>query len=401
MTQEYDGPSGFILSDAAIYAFTCQDIFPDLLSFAVAIPDHLKSLFLIPVRLEAASSIIPVIASRVASRRYADAMPTGDTDAAEMFGTQTFVNYDNEPEITNTDEGSIFDVDEGWSGRTKHQETNIDQNIQVPTETTFMNDVDMSQYQEYPYRTKEKPVRHSSVRQPRVALVRLAIKPEALTPHTPEKIKNNASSCIIKLISYDKRNRIFTFTANCGNGPHTVRALLSEVDQVALNCDCKFWQYNGPEYHAKRQQYMLDPQHGTAAPPDVRDPDRKYWLCKHAYATLRRLDSFVQDVVEENWDLDDKELLDTIDDNWDRLEGVAEVQLDDIEEDEDIQVDWEDIEDDDLDIQVDWDGSEDLAEQPVEDIDIEEPKETPEEEEEVLEESDEILEDEDEDESED
>jgi hypothetical protein len=375
MSKGYEGPQGFVLSDAAIYAFTCQDVYPDLLSFAVAIPDHLKQLFLIPIRLEAASNSIPILASRVASRRYGDgAMPTGDTDASGWFGTQTFVNYDNEPQITNTDEGSIFDIDEGWSGRTKHQETNIDQNIQVPTETTFMEDVDITQYQEYPYRTKEKPVRHSSIYEPVTVLVRLAIKPEALAPHTPTKIKENASLCTIQLVSYDRKNRIFTFTANCGHGPHKVRALLSEIDQVALNCDCKFWRYNGPEYHAKRQQYMLDPQHGTAAPPDIRDPDRKYWLCKHAYATLRHLDDFVQQVVEENWELDDAELLDAVDDNWDRLEGEIEVPLDDIEED-DITVDWDESpEEDDIELEIDWDTSEDLAEQPIEEIGIREPE---------------------------
>lgn len=338
----HDSPQGFILSEAAIYAYNIQDVYHDLISFAAAIPDGLKPLFLIPVRLEQASEITR-IASRLLSHRYADGiMPTGDTDAAEMFGTQTFVCYDSEPLITNTDPGSIFEIDDGWSGRTKHQDVNLDQNIQVPTDTTFMEDVDITQYQEYPYRTKEKPVRKSSIQSPRVVVVRLAIKPEKLIPHTPDKIRKNAESCEVSLVSYDKKRRVYTFSVDSGRGPHKIQASLSDIDHIALNCDCPFWRWNGPEFHAKTQKYLMKPQHGTAAPPDVRDPDRKYWLCKHTYAVLRRLDSFVQQIVDENWELDDKDLLKVADKEWDRLEGTSKIALEDIEdEDPKIITSWD------------------------------------------------------------
>jgi len=333
-----DFPHGFVLSEAAIYAFKCQEVFPDILSFAVAIPDHLKPLFLIPIKVErVAASRIARIASRIASIRTADGTsPTGETEEADYFGTKTFVYDDNEPTVPSSEPGSIFEIDDA-DDMTHHQEYDFDENVQDPTDTSYMSDVDMTQYWDYPYRSKEKPVRHSSI-----LLVRLALKPEALEPRAPEKIRSNAKSCDVKLVSYDKRSRVFTFSVNCGNGAKTVRASLSDVNQVAMSCTCPFWRWNGPEFHAKENNFLLGNPEGTAGPPNERDPDRKYWLCKHAYAVLKRLDGFVQEVTDENWGLDEKELLDVIDSEWDRLEGAAEVPLEDVEsEDADVEIDWE------------------------------------------------------------
>jgi hypothetical protein len=331
-----DIPQGFILSDAALYSFMDQDVFPDLISFAAAIPDHLKPLFLIPIRLETASSKVGRMASHLASLRIGDgAIPTGDTPEGDLFGVKTFVYDDNEPTIPQSTPGSIFEVD-GADERTHHQEDDQDENIQVPTDTSYMEDVDMTQYWDYPYRTKEKPVRHSS----RTMVVRISLKPDELESKAPTDVKDRARTCSVSLVSYDKRGRVFTFSVNCGNRPHNVRAAMTDLDHVAVNCDCEFWQWNGPEFHAKENAYMLGSPRGTASPPDIRDPDRKYYLCKHTYAILTRLDHFVQEMAEENEDLDEQGLLLAVDQNWDRLEGVTQIPLEEIE-DEDIEVDWE------------------------------------------------------------
>ena len=343
-----DFPHGFILSEAAQYAFLCQEVFPDIISFAAAIPDHLKPLFLIPIKMERVE-VASRVASRIALRRFADgATPLGDggEGEADWFGTKTFKYEDNEPTIPSSDPGSIFDTKDGEADSlTHHQEYNYDENIQVPTDTTFIEDVDITQYWDYPYRTKEQPVRHSFTQ---VAILelpwrrRLAIKPEELEPRAPEKIKRNAQSCRVSLTSYDKKTKVFTFAVQCGHGQRTVQASLSDIDKVALSCDCPFWRYNGPEFHAKHNAYMLGQPFGTAAPPDVRDPDRKYFLCKHAYSVLKRLDDFVQEVLEENWEKDDDEILDQVDEDWDRLEGEADVPIEDLDdEDIDIEIDWE------------------------------------------------------------
>ena len=145
----------------------------------------------------------------------------------------------------------------------------------------------------------------------------------------------------MSLTSYDKKSRVFTFSVDCGNVPRTVQASLSDIDDVALICDCPFWQWNGPEHNAQTNSYLLGQPYGTAGPPDVRDPNREYAMCKHAYAVLRKLDTFVQEIVSENWDKSDEELLDEVDEEWDRLEGVAEVPLEE-QEDEEIEAEWED-----------------------------------------------------------
>ncbi len=354
----YDFPHGFVLSEAALYAFICQDVYPDVLSFATAIPVQLKPLFLIPIKLEHLASGNEIAAemeiSRTASVTDVESLPagstpdgsipTGATTEADWFGTKTFVNDDNEPTIPSSEPGSIFQIDDADSV-THHQEYNYDQNNQVPGETTFNEDIDMTQYGDYPYRTKELDVRHSSISPILMLKLRVAIHPEELAPRTPDKIKNNAKTCEVSLVSYDKGTRVFTFAVNCGNGAKTVQTKLSDIDQVAMSCNCNFWRWNGPEFHAEGNQFMLGQPFGSATTPDIRDPDRKYWLCKHAYAVLRRLDNFVQDVVDDNWDQDEDQLLDSVDENWDKLEGKAKIPLEEIEEEDiDLNIDWDEPE---------------------------------------------------------
>lgn len=380
---------GFVISDTAIYAYEIQDVYPDLLSFVSAIPNHLKPLFLIPVSFQT-SNRSAEIAHRISARGYimsdnfdyaygcqdtykdpadlyraipdhikpifhfevvagkkrrADGyVPTGETDVSDLFGYKTFVYDDNEPNLPSTEPGSIFDAPAA-DEMTHHQEYDFDQNIQAPTDTSYMTDVDMSDYFSYPYRTEEKPIRHSSINRPRISVVRLALKPEDIENRTPDKIQQKAESCSVSLVSYNKETRVYTFTVDCGNVPRTVQASLSSVDEVALSCDCPFWRWNGPEFHAKQNKFMLGDPFGTASPPDVRDPDRKYWLCKHAYIVLRRLDNFVQEVLEENWDEDDAEALSTIDKEWDRLDGKVTMPVldaEDGEDDFDVNIDWGD-----------------------------------------------------------
>ena len=344
---EYNFPHGFVLSEAALYAFVCQDVYPDVVSFAAAIPDHLKPLFLIPIQVQFQSAS-KHIASRLAKRRrLADgSVPTGNTDEADLFGTKTLVNDDNQPTVPSSEPGSIFQMDDA-DDLTKHQEYDYDQNVQVPSETTFNSDVfpEDSGF-DYPY-TPDAKVRKSSKNVPFVALLKLrvALKPEQLETHAPPKIRDNARACTVSLVSYDKKGRVFTFAVDCGNGAKQVQAKLSDIDQVSMSCNCPFWRWNGPEFHAKENSFMLGQPFGTAEAPNVRDPDRKFWMCKHAYAVLRRLDNFVQEVVDENWDKDEEDLLDTVDEEWDRLEGAAAVPLEEVEEEDiPIDIDWEEPE---------------------------------------------------------
>ncbi len=301
--------AGFVLTDAAVYSFNCQDVYPDLLSFVSAIPDHLRPLFVIPVELEIITS-----STKVANSLEAD-----------LFGQKTFVYDEDEPLIPSSEPGSIFDFMTGPE-KTKHQEFYRDENIQSPTNTSYMTDVDMSEYFSYPYRTDHK-VTHSSV-----AVIHLALKPEQITPKTPKNIKENARSVKVSLTSYDPKTKIFTFSANAGNGEKVVQAKLTTISDVAISCNCPYWKYNGPEYHAKHNDYLLNQPSGSATTPDIRDPERKIWLCKHAYAVLKKFDEFVGEIVDENWELTDEELLESIDNEWDRLNRSVNIPVEKIDE---------------------------------------------------------------------
>lgn len=336
-----DLPQGFILNDAGMYSFVCQDVFKDILSFITAIPDHLKPLFLIPIRIEApanhlAADGIVHIANRLAKRDVEEFHPVANSEESDWFGTETFVYDDATPTVAPSTPGSIFDID-GADEKTHHQDLpeNQDQNLQPDADTSYMSDVDPTEsYLRYPYRTEESPLRHSSEITVVVPItVHVALTPEELEKRTPDSIADNAKPCDVSLVSYDKRSRIFSFGVGCGKGQYTVKAKLNDLRHVALNCSCPYWRWNGPEYHASQNNYLLGNPAGDASTPDVRDPDRQFHLCKHAYSVVARLDEFVDEISEENWGLDDEELMEEIDEEWDRMEGTAEIPLEETQSD--------------------------------------------------------------------
>jgi hypothetical protein len=98
-----------------------------------------------------------------------------------------------------------------------------------------------------------------------------------------------------------------------------VRASVSDIDHISLDCDCPFWRWNGPEFHAKSNQYALGPQRGSATSPDVRDPDKEFFVCKHAHSVISKMDDFISEIVDKNWEMDDDDLLNLIDEEWIRL----------------------------------------------------------------------------------
>ncbi len=67
------------------------------------------------------------------------------------------------------------------------------------------------------------------------------------------------------------------------------RTDLGQLD-VQVKCDCPFFVFNGPEYHAKQDAYLLGAPGGTASTPDIRDPERVYYACKHLVAVFSLMD---------------------------------------------------------------------------------------------------------------
>lgn len=75
-----------------------------------------------------------------------------------------------------------------------------------------------------------------------------------------------------------------------------VRALAKEeqIDEeahvrdmdVKVSCSCPYWRWQGPEYHAKKEDYLKGGPRGTASTPDIRDPERDNYACKHVAYVL-------------------------------------------------------------------------------------------------------------------
>jgi len=64
------------------------------------------------------------------------------------------------------------------------------------------------------------------------------------------------------------------------------------VDQdknIFINCTCGFWIYQGCEYHAKTDGYLLGSPQGTANKPKKKDPEGENRVCKHTYAVLNKI----------------------------------------------------------------------------------------------------------------
>lgn len=83
-----------------------------------------------------------------------------------------------------------------------------------------------------------------------------------------------------------------TYTVSLKAEPPTARTTKVTSSDLYLRCTCPFWQYGGPEYHAKRGKYLYKTPQGTAGTPDVRDPDKNNYVCKHAYAVLQKIDKY-------------------------------------------------------------------------------------------------------------
>ncbi len=72
-------------------------------------------------------------------------------------------------------------------------------------------------------------------------------------------------------------------------GDETVNIEIDTDDNIYLNCTCGFWTYQGCEYHAKKDGYLLGNPKGTATEPKEKDPEGKNRLCKHTYAVLDKI----------------------------------------------------------------------------------------------------------------
>jgi hypothetical protein len=112
---------------------------------------------------------------------------------------------------------------------------------------------------------------------------------------TDQGIHQRARKVSVRLRRADPKRGIWTFQAAGSDGKsYTIRVKgvrkgntvkLSNA-QVKCSCSCDFFKWQGPEHWAKANKYLYGKARGTAAAPQVRDPDGKHWACKHLLAAL-------------------------------------------------------------------------------------------------------------------
>ena len=55
---------------------------------------------------------------------------------------------------------------------------------------------------------------------------------------------------------------------------------------IKVSCTCNFFRWQGPEFHAQANDYLLGPPIGNAKEPKIRDPDGFNTVCKHVAAVF-------------------------------------------------------------------------------------------------------------------
>lgn len=108
------------------------------------------------------------------------------------------------------------------------------------------------------------------------------------------KVKEEAKDVQMTMTDEDESSNTYTFESTTG---HTTKIQLDprsdteniESGELLISCSCPYWQYYGPEYYAKKDNYLKGDPRGTASKPDVNDPEGDNYLCKHAYKALESL----------------------------------------------------------------------------------------------------------------
>lgn len=123
---------------------------------------------------------------------------------------------------------------------------------------------------------------------------RVAATAEQILSGLNPKFRARSQTVAVTLKRADIKNMRWIFSVK-GDHVHAVkiRAIrprntttkLSKMD-LELSCSCPAWQWQGPEFHSTRRDYQLGKPVGTATPPDIRDPHRQNFVCKHVAAVL-------------------------------------------------------------------------------------------------------------------
>jgi hypothetical protein len=119
---------------------------------------------------------------------------------------------------------------------------------------------------------------------------KMAVLMKDIRSKVPPDVLSKARSIRPRLQRVDEKNGIYTFRVPSSEGsPYTVKLRpirkgptldLQKLD-VLVSCSCPYFQWQGPEHWAKANGFLYGKPRGTASTPDVKDPKKKHWACKH------------------------------------------------------------------------------------------------------------------------
>ena len=108
--------------------------------------------------------------------------------------------------------------------------------------------------------------------------------------YNPNLIRYRRNRWVYKVGDYLVRIKILKI-------PFSIKRTLTPIEfnkktkvkdrDILVSCTCRFWKWNGPDFNAHNGDYS-ERTFSNLSSPDIRDPNRENYLCKHSYAALRR-----------------------------------------------------------------------------------------------------------------
>lgn len=135
---------------------------------------------------------------------------------------------------------------------------------------------------------------------------KMAMSAGELLFRTSRRSIKYAKGCVATTKRNDPKNGRWMFSVRCNQnwskGPYDVRFRLLKGKgaqtqgmlgrEVEVSCNCNAWKYNGADFNALDKDYS-ERQYSDGRAPNIRDPQRKYLICKHVAACIPLFRRFI------------------------------------------------------------------------------------------------------------
>lgn len=129
------------------------------------------------------------------------------------------------------------------------------------------------------------------------AMSRVATRIHEIVGRCGAEVRERAAGLKPKLVRVDQKNAMWLFDVPGSKSPYRVRVKATRKGNILdvakldvhVSCNCPYWQWQGPEHHAKQSGYLFGSPTGTASKPTVKDPDESHTACKHVVAVFNHI----------------------------------------------------------------------------------------------------------------